>query len=166
MAYAENPMGTMPSDSQASSTDQGTQSANPPFTITCGNKSYNVVIMDNINAKWGPENTKVDVLDPNDGKSNTETIVKKLGLSGNYAAQQCYNYAPDNSWFLPAKKQLACFIAQHPQQDTTHIYWSSTEDDQNFAWGQTTNKDSNQCNQDPIHKSNNITPIVCFQEKS
>ena len=73
------------------------------------------------------------------GPNNTRKIIRAQG-DGIYAAKVCANYRPDvtyNDWYLPSKNELnevykqRSFISAGP-----YVYWSSTENDSNTAWGQ------------------------------
>jgi len=72
------------------------------------------------------------------GPNDTRKIVRAQG-DGIYAAKICADYRSDtthNDWYLPSKNELnevykqRSFIGAGP-----YVYWSSTENDSNTAWG-------------------------------
>jgi len=76
-----------------------------------------------------------------DGLSNTNTIINVLGNSGSYAAKLCrdYNGGGKNDWFLPSKDQLNTLYGQKALVGgftSDHLYWSSTEYNDEYAWAQ------------------------------
>ena len=73
------------------------------------------------------------------GKFNTERIIANQGV-GNYAAQLCANYQGGNygDWYLPSKYELNLLYLQKAVVGGFAVvsYWSSTEGDNYYAWGQ------------------------------
>ena len=108
-------------------------------------------------AQWGAY--QQDVAGTNTGigfgKRNTELIInrlKQLGESGR-AAQLCasLNFEGFNDWFLPSKdeldlmyknlrqKGLGNFKTAEDKNNWTHIYWSSSQGNNNYSWYQNFN---------------------------
>ena len=96
--------------------------------------------------------TMTGATDLNNGKTNTNIIVTSQG-SGTYAANTCKTYNSgdgNNTWYLPAKNELsviytglttlntagATLNTNGSASPTFSVYWSSTEDNINFAWAQ------------------------------
>ena len=82
------------------------------------------------------------------GQANTTTIINNQG-AGSYAATVCDNYTGGGytDWFLPSKDELNEMYENKANIDVTAgdnggssfasaYYWSSTESDYRFAWGQ------------------------------
>ena len=76
------------------------------------------------------------------GKSNTETIIKKLG-NETCAAKACsdYIYNGYDDWFLPSKDELNLMYTNLKKKGIGNfadrgVYWSSSEYDRYFAWAQ------------------------------
>jgi hypothetical protein len=76
------------------------------------------------------------------GEFNTERIIADQG-TGSYAAEVCANYIGGNygDWYLPSKYELNLLYLQKTVVGgfTVYWYWSSTEFDNNIAWGQNFN---------------------------
>ena len=86
------------------------------------------------------------------GKRNTELIIAALNRKGETgrAAQLCKAYTLNgySDWFLPSKdeldlmyknlasKGLGSFQTGEDRTTWTHTYWSSSKNDNNFAWSQ------------------------------
>jgi len=73
------------------------------------------------------------------GPYNTRKIVRFQGTDGIYAALLCAQYRNEgyNDWYLPSKNELAEMYKQKALIGAgDHIYWSSTEVDENIAWAQ------------------------------
>ncbi len=82
------------------------------------------------------------------GQSNTTAIINNQG-AGSYAAIVCDNYTAGGyaDWFLPSKDELNEMYINKAAIDVTAIanggsgfasafYWSSTEANNGYAWGQ------------------------------
>jgi len=79
------------------------------------------------------------------GNSNTNTIVNIEG-TGNYPAKLCYDLELGgyNDWYLPSKDELNKLYINRDAVGGfvgtgtiwTYGYWSSSEKDKNYAWGQ------------------------------
>jgi hypothetical protein len=72
------------------------------------------------------------------GLSNTNAIIAQSGHVTS-AAQLCQNYngGTKKDWFLPSKDELRLlFLQKSVFGDFSNYYWSSTEDDLSYAWGQ------------------------------
>lgn len=93
--------------------------------------------------EWGGEGTTTGATGTaiGTGNSNTTTIVGVLG-AGSYAARICYDLELGgySDWFLPSKDELNKMyteLKQHSVGDfADEWYWSSSEEDENFAWFQ------------------------------
>ena len=82
------------------------------------------------------------------GLSNTRKIIASQGIRKNaegYAALSCYSRPSvggdsDNNWFLPSKDELNLMCKNLAEENiggfANDFYWSSSEDDGNFAWYQ------------------------------
>jgi hypothetical protein len=75
----------------------------------------------------------------NGGLANTERIIIQAG-GGSYAALLCANYKGGNfaDWYSPTKYELNLLYLQKGVVGgfASSYYWSSTEGDNNTAWGQ------------------------------
>lgn len=78
-----------------------------------------------------------------DGLFNTNNIVSAQGNTGSYAAKACkdYNIGGYTDWFLPSQDQLNLLYAQKVILGILNltgesVYWSSTQQGQNYAYGQ------------------------------
>ena len=75
------------------------------------------------------------------GKTNTNTVIKIQG-AGNYAANLCNTLTLNGykDWFLPSKEELNLLFAQKEAGTvsgfTNNFFWSSSEEDNNFAYYQ------------------------------
>ena len=79
------------------------------------------------------------------GEFNTERIISNQG-TGSYAAQICANYQGGyyGDWYLPSRYELNLMYENIGQGNALGLgnvggfayndYWSSTEDDNNYAW--------------------------------
>ena len=71
------------------------------------------------------------------GTSNTDTIISSQG-SGSYAAQVCADYSVSgySDWYLPSKDELNLLYVERATVGgiTGDVYWSSTENNTNWAW--------------------------------
>ena len=88
---------------------------------------------------WGGAGTAIGATaqSDTDGATNTTAIVTTLGAGTTYAAGLCQAYATTvvtggyNTWFLPAKNQLACLYTNRAAIGnftvTNPFYWNSTE---------------------------------------
>ena len=76
------------------------------------------------------------------GKSNTESIVKRLGTGTYYAAKACsdYTYNGYDDWFLPSKDELNLMYTNLCNDGLGNFrnsyYWSSSEYSSGSAWKQ------------------------------
>jgi hypothetical protein len=73
------------------------------------------------------------------GMANTNAIIASQGNTGSYAAKLCrdYNGGGYNDWYLPSKNELNKLNLNQLAIGNFLIgnyYWSSTENDQNYAW--------------------------------
>lgn len=78
-----------------------------------------------------------------DGMWNTNNIIASQGNTGSYAAKACkdYNGGGFSDWFLPSQDQLNLMHSQKVILGMINLgfnstYWSSTQQGQNFAYGQ------------------------------
>ncbi|MFZ0501551.1 MAG: DUF1566 domain-containing protein, partial [Steroidobacteraceae bacterium] len=77
-----------------------------------------------------------------DGETNTATIIAVQG-AGSYAASLCAESAQDGytDWYLPAQNELGLVYTNLASYSlgnfSTNQYWSSTEANDDFAWGET-----------------------------
>lgn len=73
------------------------------------------------------------------GKTNTRKIIVSQGKTGYYAALFCAKskHGGYTDWFLPSKDELN-EIYKHKAiiGNTINFYWSSSESNENQAWGQ------------------------------
>jgi|WetSurMetagenome_2_1015567.scaffolds.fasta_scaffold00399_2 hypothetical protein len=99
------------------------QSTGVPWTNTAFQNTVSNVVRDGING----------------GLANTERIIIQAG-AGNYAAQLCVNYNGGNysDWYLPSKYELHLLYLQKAEVGgfVDDVYWSSTENNNNYAWYQ------------------------------
>ncbi len=76
-----------------------------------------------------------------DGETNTATIIAVQG-AGSYAAALCAESAQDGytDWYLPAQNELGLVYTNLASYSlgnfSTNRYWSSTEANDDFAWGE------------------------------
>lgn len=85
------------------------------------------------------------------GLNNTNLIITKQGNTGAYAAKLCRDYRGGGytDWFLPSKDELNILYLNKTLIGgfSTYYYWSSTEENNSYAWhqrfsdGNTTNGD-------------------------
>jgi len=105
-------------------------------------------------AQWGVYEQNVSGTDTSvrSGKKNTQLIVDRLKQLGesNRAAQICaiMDVNGYKDWFLPSRdelnlmylnlkqKGLGNFKTTEDRTNWTHIYWSSSQDNSDYAWGQ------------------------------
>jgi Protein of unknown function (DUF1566) len=73
------------------------------------------------------------------GNANTNSIVSIQG-AGNYAAKLCADLVLNgySDWYLPSKDELnELFNSRGLNYGLVwEFYWSSTQDDSNYSWGQ------------------------------
>lgn len=131
-------------------------------TIACLNGGLNNLIAatadNSVGIEWGGVGIVTNATSIADGASNTATIVATLGGAPTYAAALCSTYEVDsqgnapcqagntcyNDWFLPAGNnpaasgQLNCLYTNQIAIGgfIGGLYWSSTENSNNFAWNQ------------------------------
>jgi hypothetical protein len=100
------------------------------------------------------------------GKINTERIIVNQG-AGAYAAQICANYQGGNygDWYLPSKYELNLLYAERATvggfNEGSFGYWSSTENDVNWAWRQFFSE-GNQDGNSSKHFTNNVRAVRAF----
>ena len=89
----------------------------------------------------------IGALSPQDGLSNSNSIMTQVGSGNSYAAGLCrsYNEGSYADWYLPALWELnQCYNAAKIVNEVLgningfqfSVYWSSTEDYYNSAWNQ------------------------------
>ncbi|MDR1507571.1 MAG: DUF1566 domain-containing protein [Treponema sp.] len=97
-------------------------------------------------AQWGAyeQNVSGTSTETGKGKANTQAIInrlRQLGETGK-AAQLCeaLNINGCNDWFLPGKDELNLMYVNLKRKNLGSFqnawYWSSTQDDTNYAWVQ------------------------------
>ena len=74
------------------------------------------------------------------GANNTRKIIVALGNTGMYAAKVCHDYRGGGytDWFLPSQNELNLMYKRKASIGgfVTGWYWSSTESDFKYAWGE------------------------------
>lgn len=93
---------------------------------------------------WGEYGTDISGADGygiGKGKQNTIDILDYVGIGSTYAAQLCdgLSYNGYSDWFLPSISELALvydnlFLQGLGEFSSYHMYWSSTEEDNELAW--------------------------------
>lgn len=147
--------------------------------IACLNGGFNNLIAatadNDMVVIWGDDNETTGATSITNGAENTDKIVDALGVSTNYAARVCSEYAVDSQgnapcqqgnacysdWFLPAGNntgisgQLNCLYVNKTNIGgfASTPYWSSTENDQFYANAQnfSNGTESNFSKNFPLH---------------
>src|SRR6056297_1346884 len=115
-----------------------------PKTIMYDGDTLWVHPTDNSSSKeWGGIGTNIShgngAESSSNGYQNTAAIVSQLGSAGEaaYLCDTLTAYGYDN-WYLPSKNELNALYSNRGAIGgfILDFYWSSTEDDGNYAWGQ------------------------------
>jgi hypothetical protein len=109
----------------------------------------------------------IGALSPQDGLSNSNSIMTQVGSGNSYAAGLCrsYNEGSYADWYLPAIWELnQCYNAAKIVNEVLgningfqfSLYWSSTEDYYNSAWNQSFFDGGTQYSMGDSNKLNNF----------
>lgn len=114
-------------------------------TITYGDaREYHIILADvagtDGSISWGFDGVETGVVDPDDGKANTDALVTQ---GGGPAVDHCVNYSAGGygDWYLPAENELVFIHSNFAYYNTAlpefqqggaqafneDYYWSSTE---------------------------------------
>lgn len=114
------------------------------FAVSDDGRHGKIISIDQTKTQWCKEsNNAVGVLSISNGKANTDSIMARNDAPNYPAFTWCR--AKDNEWYLPSKEELQLLskvkdkVNKTLQDKSTGVlngfYWSSTEDDEFYAWG-------------------------------
>lgn len=95
---------------------------------------------DTLKKSWGTQPLNHGTTSTTDGAGNTATLA--AGWANTYAAKYCQDldYGGFTDWFLPAKDELNFLWTNRAAvggfMTATDVYYSSTQYDTSYAWGQ------------------------------
>lgn len=114
------------------------------FAVSDDGRHGKIISIDQTKTQWCKEsNNAVGVLSISNGKANTDSIMARNDAPNYPAFTWCR--AKGKEWYLPSKEELQLLSKVKDKVNKTlqdkstggvnGFYWSSTEDDEFYAWG-------------------------------